>query len=160
MEQHNPFESPVTQGIHRSATGDLKPAYSDRRFLNAFIDNIAVYALAFCIGVIGVLAGGESFENMLDQIPDLIFGMGLMLLYYVPLESLTGRTLGKLITGTMVVNEAGKRPTFVQAIGRTLCRFIPFDALTFLGRYPRGWHDKFSRTYVVKKSDPYYPDME
>ena len=68
--------------------------------------------------------------------------------YYVILEGMTGRTLGKLITGTKVVNERGEPPSFGQILGRTFSRFIPFEVFSFLAEDGRGWHDSVPGTYV------------
>ena len=68
-------------------------------------------------------------------------------------EAVFQRSPGKFLTGTKVVNESGGKPTFGQILGRSLCRFIPFEAFSFLfGDSSRvvGWHDKFSGTLVVK----------
>jgi len=34
---------------------------------------------------------------------------------------------------------------------RTLCRLIPFDALSFLFNDSVGWHDTLSKTRIVNK---------
>ncbi len=82
------------------------------------------------------------------------FGILVMLLYYTPLEALFGCTLGKLVTGTRVVNERGGKPSWGQALGRSFARLIPFEALSVLvaseGQV-RGWHDALPRTWVVRK---------
>jgi uncharacterized RDD family membrane protein YckC len=71
----------------------------------------------------------------------------------VSCEWLTGRSLGKLATGTRVIAAEGGPPSFARVLGRTLARFIPFEAFSFLtdrdGR-PVGWHDSLSRTRVVR----------
>ncbi len=43
----------------------------------------------------------------------------------------------------------GSTPTTKDYFMRSICRIIPFDALTFLGE--NGWHDKISNTIVVNK---------
>jgi uncharacterized RDD family membrane protein YckC len=58
-----------------------------------------------------------------------------------------GRSVGKFLTGTKVVDESGFTPPTSVLIARNLCRAIPFNALSFLGA--RGWHDSISGTYVV-----------
>jgi uncharacterized RDD family membrane protein YckC len=65
------------------------------------------------------------------------------------LESWTQQTLGKRITGTKVVNRFGGKPTIARIIGRTLCRSIPLEYLSFLVRND-GVHDLLSGTRVVK----------
>ena len=73
-----------------------------------------VFALDFLFGEEGIA--------YIERIPDILFGVLLTLVYYLPLEGLTGRTLGKLVTGTRVVNADGMKPTFNQILGRTFSR--------------------------------------
>lgn len=54
-----------------------------------------------------------------------------------------------LLLKTKVINEAGEAPDFKEALLRSLCRLIPFDAFSFLGSDGRGWHDSITNTYVV-----------
>ncbi|RPE05423.1 RDD family protein [Chitinophaga lutea] len=70
--------------------------------------------------------------------------------YCAMLEGLTsGRSLGKLVTGTVALKEDGTGITFKEALLRGLCRAIPFEPLSALGGSL--WHDKFTRTVVAKK---------
>jgi hypothetical protein len=71
-------------------------------------------------------------------------------LYYLVFESLLQRTPGKLLTGTKVIDSTGKRPTVATAFARTIIRFVPFDEISFLGDRVYGWHDKWSKTCVVR----------
>jgi uncharacterized RDD family membrane protein YckC len=50
-----------------------------------------------------------------------------------------------------VVKKDGSKPDIKTLVIRTLCRFIPFEPFSFLGATPRGWHDTYSDTYVIKK---------
>lgn len=97
-----------------------------------------------------MLFWGDPGLAALEKVPDIVLGIVIMLAYYIPLETLSGRTIGKLITGTKVVSEEGRIPSFSAVMKRTLSRFIPFEAFSFLGKDPRGWHDTLSKTYVVK----------
>lgn len=85
--------------------------------------------------------------------------LSFAIFYYLVFESLFGRTMGKIITGSIVVDENGLKPSFGVVCTRTLCRLIPFDALSFLSKSGRIWHDSFSKTYVVEKKD-LQKDME
>lgn len=78
--------------------------------------------------------------------------MLLTLIYYFVMEVICGRSVGKFATGTIVVDENGLKPDAKVILKRTLCRCIPFDALTFFGG-SRGWHDSISNTYVVNKKE-------
>src|SRR5665811_1478683 len=44
------------------------------------------------------------------------------ILYFPVLEGVWGRTIGKLVTGTMVVNISGKPPGIWKAVVRTILR--------------------------------------
>ena len=80
---------------------------------------------------------------------DMLITLLVYLLYYFVLESLTQRTLGKLITQTKVVLENGEKPGADVIVLRSLARIIPFEPFSFLGSIPRGWHDTLTRTFVV-----------
>ncbi|MDH5399520.1 MAG: RDD family protein [Cyclobacteriaceae bacterium] len=80
---------------------------------------------------------------------DYLFGFMNGMLYYTLFEYYTGRTVAKYITKTKVVDENGEIPDFNMILKRTLCRFIPFEAFSFLGSEVSGWHDTISKTKVV-----------
>ena len=76
----------------------------------------------------------------------------VMFIYYTLQEWTMGRTIGKLITDTQAINDDGNDLTLFRAIIRTMCRFIPFEFLSFLIPRPegiKGWHDSLSRTLVI-----------
>ncbi|MEN2399689.1 RDD family protein [Flavobacterium sp. MC2016-06] len=131
-------------------------ASSGARFLNYIIDVISFVVLFFLIIMfLGVLIGLFELTGLgawLDNLGDLgwnIIGIIILMSYYLMTEGLLGRSLGKFITGTVVVDENGEKPDFGTILKRSLCRLIPFDAFSFLGS--RGWHDSMSDTYVVDK---------
>lgn len=72
-----------------------------------------------------------------------------------------GKTLGKMVTGTIVVNLDNEQPKGSLLIIRTLIRIIPIlnilDALTFLNTNKTGLHDSISSTKLVKSKD--YPSI-
>jgi uncharacterized RDD family membrane protein YckC len=121
-----------------------------QRFFNFVIDYLCFVGLAFIIGFVVAVAGGDAGLQLMRSIPDLVFGVALMAVYYIVLEGVFGRTLGKIVTGTRVVGVDGRRPSLPKIIGRSLLRFIPFEALTFFGPNGRGWHDRLSGTRVIK----------
>ena len=59
-----------------------------------------------------------------------------------------GRTFGKFITKSVVVNQEGEIPPIGTIIFRTMCRIIAFEQFSML-LSERGWHDKLSNTYVI-----------
>ena len=80
------------------------------------------------------------------------------MVYYLFFWSNTGQTPGKMIIGIEVISaDDGGRIGVPKAIVRLFGYFIDFVVLGlgFLwiiwDRDKQGWHDKFARTYVVKK---------
>ncbi len=134
-------------------------ASKSKRLANYFIDRIILYlffaVLVFLAVIIAELLGSESviqvlydLENMNPLLDTLVTTIAFIILYFI-LESISQRTIGKLITQTKVVLENGEKPPPETIIIRSLCRVIPFEPFSFLGNIPRGWHDTLSKTYVV-----------
>jgi uncharacterized RDD family membrane protein YckC len=71
--------------------------------------------------------------------------------FYVAFEGFLGTSPGKMLLGRVVIDEYGERPSLGRIVIRTLCRLIPFEAISCL--FPRGWHDMISKTYVVSKQE-------
>ena len=68
----------------------------------------------------------------------------VLFIYYFGCEAVFARTLGKALNGSYVVFERGR---VLSALWRTLSRFIPLEAFSFIGR-SEGWHDTLSSTTV------------
>lgn len=149
-DSENPYASPTATEYQPDQLHSVTPAEQGARFANLIIDYFAQMAIAFVLGVVIGLVGGEEWLVFLDETPDLVFGIPILLAYYIVFEATTSRTLGKIMTGTKVVNEDGGTPSFGQIVGRTFCRLIPFEAFSFFGTPPRGWHDSIPKTIVVK----------
>ncbi len=75
----------------------------------------------------------------------------LMFFYYLLLESILGQTIGKIVTKTSVVKKDGRRANFLNILIRTVLRFIPIDAFSYLFGTERGFHDVLSSTKLIKK---------
>lgn len=135
------------------------PAGNGKRLLNYLLDQAGIFAVGIALGFVLILleeaGAAPGAASWLETVPDLLVGLVLGSAYYLSLEMLSCRTLGKLLTGTKVVDiETGGKPGFGRMLGRTLSRFIPFEPLSFLGHKPGGWHDRFSGTMVVDLRKP------
>ena len=130
-------------------------ASKDKRFANYLLDIIFLYIFGFVFGVIlGIVLAIVSPESLTifeedNKLFEYILGFIAGMIYYSSLESLTGRTLAKFITKTKVITKKGEKPNFGTILIRSLCRFVPFEALSFLGAECTGWHDRWSKTIVV-----------
>lgn len=137
----------VEEGVNFCAScgeqkGDiLKPASMGKRFVNLFLDAIIRTIL---YTVLLMAFGQKSFWNVVLALLVAYFG------YYIVFEYFWQRTPAKWVTGTKIVRNDGSKPKFWRVVGRTLARYIPFEALSVLfGKNAVGWHDKLSKTFVV-----------
>jgi uncharacterized RDD family membrane protein YckC len=144
--------------VHYKASkvdGSLKMASAGKRFANYCIDLVCLCILYFVMGVGSAVVALIFFPEAADQLETDIGNFGMLITavtcfsYYTILEASSGRTIGKLITGTRVVGRDGKVPGIGKIMLRTLSRFVPFEGFSFLGTMPRGWHDTWTDTHVV-----------
>lgn len=139
--------------IQKSVT--KKAASKNKRFANYIIDIIIFYIFCMIIGgALGILIAliNPEWLSVFDNdnaILEYLFGFICGMIYYTALEATTGRTIGKYITKTKLVDEHGNKPNLKTVLLRSLCRHIPFDAFSFLGSDETGWHDTLSKTRVV-----------
>jgi uncharacterized RDD family membrane protein YckC len=81
-------------------------------------------------------------------------GYVITFLYYAAFEAGMGTSPGKLALKRYVIDEYARTPDFGTIMGRSICRIVPFEAFSCLGE--RGWHDKWSNTFVVSKEERDY----
>ena len=148
--QINPYSPPQSGVFTAPEPLEIVPAERWRRLVTYVIDSFAFFFLAAIVGALLALGVGDEAVERLEGVPDFVLTQALVLVYYAALEGATGRTVGKLLMGTRVVNEDGNPPSFRQILGRTLARLIPFEALAIFGEEIRTWHDSLANTYVVK----------
>lgn len=151
----NPYAAPeaLPETLQTPGIGGMPYASQNKRLLNFIIDSIllrvVITAVAFAAGA--TIAAGNL---QVSELALNIFAYGLAFFvyfaYFILLEGAAGITIGKLLTGTRVIDAAGGPPKFGQILGRTASRIIPFEPLSFLvGDKTTGWHDSLSGTRVV-----------
>ena len=165
MQPDNPYASPTHETplpVEAAVSAPLQLASQGQRFVNLIVDNIITWILStvggLVVGVAYALTRAnpatplEPEDEMSLQLIGYAVGLFVAVAYYMLTEGLFQRSLAKFITRTRVVTADGGRPTFGQILGRTLARFIPFEAFSFLGGhgFPIGWHDSLSGTRVVR----------
>lgn len=123
------------------------------RVANYFIDAIAFFILFVVLFLLFEVVGFEFLSYLeLNPLIDRLISAVLYVLFMVLQEIIfKGRSIGKFLTGSVVVMEDGSQPDVQSYFIRNLCRIIPFDGLSFLGN--RGWHDSISKTWVVNKKE-------
>jgi uncharacterized RDD family membrane protein YckC len=117
------------------------------RFLNYLLDCLLLALVAS--GVLTVFFPNEVLSPQSSVFLGVIYS--LQFFYYFTCEYFFGRTVAKILTNCYVATEYNEKPTFLAILIRTLCRYIPFEYFSFLGTGV-GWHDKISKTYVVRKA--------
>jgi len=134
---------------------DALVASKGQRFTNYIIDLICtlifVVVFSFILGIVLALVAPSAlsvFEGD-NKLLEYLIGFIAGTIYYSMLEGISGQSIGKAITKTKVVTETGEKPDFATILLRSVYRYIPFEAFSFLGSEPIGWHDSLSKTRVV-----------
>ncbi|WP_461146831.1 RDD family protein [Spirosoma pulveris] len=123
------------------------PASQGKRFLNLLIDFVFFYIIMVTVGVIVFLISPYLLDSKI--LINRVTSMLLYVAYYLAFEAWLGKTPGKILTKTKVVNKNGQKPDLLTCLWRNLARLIPFDTFTFLREKPIGMHDRMSGTMVV-----------
>ena len=122
------------------------------RFTHYIIDSIFILFAGFnfmkSAGFLFGLNSGIS-SNWLFSNVSILF---TLLIYYTISEGIFKQSFGKLITNHYVAKSDGSKASFGNIFIRTICRFIPFEAFSYLPSPMAKWHDKFSGTDVFEDS--------
>jgi uncharacterized RDD family membrane protein YckC len=157
-DETNPYAAPqaelrVEDQVHDYAYPD---ASGGKRFVNYIIDRICSYGMIFAIGLglgvleeAGVVSGVLEWMGELNTVADYLLTGLIVCFYYILMEGLFGRTIGKMITGTKVIGLNGLHPGWGTIILRSLARLVPFEPFSFLGSEGNGWHDRWTDTRVI-----------
>jgi len=134
----------------------IKSASQTKRLLNWIIDGLIItfiWMILF-IAIAKLLISSGLLDSMeIEKKYDLSFTIFIVIfLYYLISETLFKTTVGKLLTRTSLTQFNGEEVRFRHILTRTICRFIPFEQLSFLAKKPLGWHDSLSETRVVDKN--------
>lgn len=145
----SPYTAPETQlEVKENQEASMRLASPGQRILNYFID---YFGSSFFAGIVaGFLKASQGMALTEGLEMGLIF---LIIFGNYMLEAINGKTVAKYITGTKAVSHDGQKLSFLQALGRTVCRLIPFEVFSFLGGQAGecvGWHDKIPKTRVIK----------
>ena len=144
----------IEQDILFDVQPQLVQANTGKRLANYFIDLVAFYAFFFLAAVAYFIASpdaardggfGSEKEYLIRLFAFLLYGLFIGLVEAI----FKGRSIGKLITGTKVVNEDGSDISFSTALARGFSRIIPFEPFSALGNPSYPWHDRWNKTNVI-----------
>lgn len=115
------------------------------------IQTLVNAALGFAIGLESSRRITEMDDLFALQLKLSLIGMAISFGYYCIFEVMFASTPGKMILGRIVIDEYALKPEPGTIVIRTLSRLVPFEAFSCLGE--RGWHDRWSKTFVVDKQE-------
>ena len=109
-----------------ATSGGLDVQVIRRRIWATLLDGAVLWIV---VGVLTAAWGRKTAASSFDltqlSAEDSVLWVPISALYYVLMEHFLGRTLGKMVTGIRVVNEAtAGKPTIGQAAIRTLLRIV------------------------------------
>jgi len=123
------------------------------RFGHSIIDGIAFQIVIYTVSYIFELIVNATNVNVTFSLTIALIGSIVLLLLYPAMyaffEYKWQKTPGKFLTKTIVIDEYGNRPNLRTIILRSLLRLVPFEAFSCLGDNSHGWHDRWSKTWVV-----------
>ena len=111
------------------------------RILNFIIDLSIITLIALFVDLISIIS--TSFETKYYLI---------YFFYYLLFESISGQTVGKIVTKTKVIKRNNKKANFLNIFSRSILRLIPFDSFSYLFGTEQGFHDLLSGTKLIIKS--------
>lgn len=152
----NEFGEKIYEQVEFTGYRQIETVTGNRRFMHYIIDMILI---ALFSNFIELFAKGY-YESILN-FSFILFNIFIVFIYliipYVLIPSLLEfyfqKTIGKFITQTLVINEYADKPNFKQCLLRSLIKLIPFEIFSCIGDKSRGWHDKWTKTYVVKEEE-------
>lgn len=140
MNEENLDELVVDSGAPDSSNY----ATAGQRFLTYLIDVVIYYLIAIIAGLAFGSMGGAA-----GALGSLVTMLSFFL-YYILMEQRTGKTVGKMIMKTRVVNVDGGNITMGQAFIRTISRIVPFEFISVWIGDGVMWHDSWASTRVIK----------
>jgi uncharacterized RDD family membrane protein YckC len=145
----------VKKTITYIASREVRVVEGGRRFAHYFVDLLvfqAIYSFfSFLLQFLPVPKSSFDFELMLGLFSISIFVLFLYPLYYFLFEFYFQKTVGKFLTKTSVIDVYGNKPSVRKLLLRSLIRIVPFEPFSCLR--DRGWHDRWSDTYVVTDTE-------
>jgi uncharacterized RDD family membrane protein YckC len=135
-----------TRGVAHQVTREIKKKLVVKttgqglRIVHLLVD---YYGLIFLLSFLSTSLFGSTGASIILLFPVI----------NILLETFFQQTLGKMLTGSIVINEYAEKPNFVKCILRAVIRIVPFEPFSNLNSPSRGWHDRWSETYVIKKTD-------
>ena len=125
---------------------------SGPRFGHYLIDLLAFQVVIYLVDHIFTLTSANDYITLTEALFQSILMLVLYPVFYAFCERQWQSTPGKLLTKTLVIDEYGNKPKLSTLILRSLLRLVPFESFSCFGDHSRGWHDEWSKTWVVSNN--------
>ena len=134
-----------------------------RRFIAFLFDITAILAISFFTIIIGLITAGINFSDGIMKLSYILIPVYLILCLLAStcllfLQAYSGKSFGKILLGLRVVKEDGGKisisESFIRWVGYYLSALPLFYGYisAFFDYNLQTWHDKLSKTYVIKDS--------
>lgn len=132
---------------------EVKGVTSLQRYIHFQVDVILISLLLTFVPGVGI----EEFiyqqeSEALYEIYSLFLSFTYTFAYYFFFEFFLQKTPPKFLTKSVVIDAYGNKPALRTMLVRTIIRIIPIEWFSFIIN-KRGWHDKWSDTWVVHESE-------
>ena len=117
------------------------------RLINYVVDTFIISIASILFSIFFMFTNPVAFES--GYLAYLLFAI-ISFLYYSIFELTSGKTLGKFLSRTKVINRNNKKPNLLNILIRSLTRLFFFDMYSYLFGYEIGMHDLLSNTLVIK----------
>lgn len=109
------------------------------------------YPMAFALIWLLYYVCNDSGWFFIYEFNEILVAALVFFLYFFLTEAIFQRSPAKFLTYSFVVNDRGMKPDISAIMIRSLLRLIPFDFISFMNSKRNGWHDRFSKTQVVRR---------
>lgn len=158
---HSTYDSLSEELQSKEETISFNLAGIGSRAMAFIIDLLIIFGTVILTLGVGLFFAGASFSIGWEEGIDVLISVYIILLflgstYFVFLEGITGRTLGKMILGIRIIRDDGEPmrlwEAFVRWLGYYVSAFFIFIGFIWaiFDSRSQAWHDKFAGTYVVK----------
>lgn len=136
------------------AKRQVKTPSSGIRFTHFLIDGLLFQAfVSIVILFFFFLTLISDYGLFLFQIVQSIFIVFLYPALYTFFEYNWQKSPAKFLTKTRVIDEFNNPPDLRTIMLRSLIRLTPFEFLSWLDSDAQGWHEKWSKTWVVTEDE-------
>lgn len=145
----------IQENLLSDLESNLVRASAGKRFINFIVDYIAnTIVLSIILYLFSLLSLNLFSESnfLIIFILEIILIGTIYGLFEIVFK---GRSFGKLLTGTKVVNLSGTDIDSSTALKRGFSRLVPFEPFSALGEGCNPWHDRWTNTIVIDIKDSF-----